>query len=392
MVLRKSLFVPGPTNVPDVIRKAIDVPMEDHRAPDLPDFILPLLNDVKKVFKTISGQVFIFPASGTGAWEAAVTNTLNPGDKVLAARFGQFSHLWIDMCERIGLNVQVVECEWGSGVPMETFREILSADKSGTIKAVLATQNETATGVKTDIGAIRNVMDDANHQAMLYVDGVSSIASVDFQMDEWGVDLAVSGSQKGFMLPAGLAIMAASQKAIKASENATMRRCYFDFGDMVKTNATGYFPYTPPMSLLRGLRASLDRIFDEGLENIFARHTFLAEGVRQAVSAWGLSLCAKEPQWYSDTVTAILVPEGKDANQVIKHAYHRYGLSLGAGLSVVAGKLFRIGHLGDLNELMLMSAISGAEMAMRDVGIMEVEAGSGVAAAQEYYRKNGKST
>ena len=392
MFLRKSLFVPGPTNVPDVIRKAIDVPMEDHRAPDLPDFILPLLNDVKKVFKTISGQVFIFPASGTGAWEAAVTNTLNPGDKVLAARFGQFSHLWIDMCERIGLNVQVVECEWGSGVPMETFREILSADKSGTIKAVLATQNETATGVKTDIGAIRNVMDDANHQAMLYVDGVSSIASVDFQMDEWGVDLAVSGSQKGFMLPAGLAIMAASQKAIKASENATMRRCYFDFGDMVKTNATGYFPYTPPMSLLRGLRASLDRIFDEGLENIFARHTFLAEGVRQAVSAWGLSLCAREPQWYSDTVTAILVPEGKDANQVIKHAYHRYGLSLGAGLSLVAGKLFRIGHLGDLNELMLMSAISGAEMAMRDVGIMEVEAGSGVAAAQEYYRKNGKST
>ena len=392
MFLRKSLFVPGPTNLPDVIRKAIDVPMEDHRAPDLPEFILPLLNDVKKVFKTISGQVFIFPASGTGAWEAAVTNTLNPGDKVLAARFGQFSHLWIDMCERLGLNVQIVECEWGTGVPMEKFREILSADKSGSIKAVLATQNETATGVKTDIGAIRNVMDDANHHAMLYVDGVSSIASVDFQMDAWGVDVAVSGSQKGFMLPAGLAIMAASQKAIKASENATMRRCYFDFGDMVKTNATGYFPYTPPMSLLRGLRASLDRIFDEGLENIFARHTFLAEGVRQAVSAWGLSLCAKEPQWYSDTVTAILVPEGKDANQVIKHAYHRYGLSLGAGLSVVAGKLFRIGHLGDLNELMLMSAISGAEMAMRDVGIMEVEAGSGVAAAQEYYRKNGKST
>ena len=392
MVLRKSLFVPGPTNVPDVIRKAIDVPMEDHRAPDLPEFILPLLNDVKKVFKTTSGQVFIFPASGTGAWEAAVTNTLNPGDKVLAARFGQFSHLWIDMCERLGLNVQVVECEWGTGVPMETFREILSADKSGSIKAVLATQNETATGVKTDIGAIRNVINDANHHAMLYVDGVSSIASVDFQMDAWGVDLAVSGSQKGFMLPAGLAIMAASQKAIKASENATMRRCYFDFGDMIKTNATGYFPYTPPMSLLRGLRASLDRIFDEGLENIFARHTFLAEGVRQAVSAWGLSLCAREPQWYSDTVTAILVPEGKDANQVIKHAYHRYGLSLGAGLSVVAGKLFRIGHLGDLNELMLMSAISGAEMAMRDVGIMEVEAGSGVAAAQEYYRKNGKST
>ena len=392
MVLIRSLFVPGPTNVPDIVRKAIDVPMEDHRAPDLHEFVLPLLADVKKVFKTESGQIFIFPASGTGAWEAAVTNTLNPGDKVLAARFGQFSHLWIDMCERLGLDVQVVECEWGTGVPVETFREILAADKGGNIKAVLATQNETATGVKSDIEAIRNAMDDANHPAMLYVDGVSSIASVDFQMDAWGVDLAVSGSQKGFMLPAGLAIMAASQKAIKASEKASMRRCYFDFGDMIKINATGYFPYTPPMTLLRGLRVSLDRIFDEGLANIFERHKFLAEGVRQAVSAWGLSLCAKEPKWYSDTVTAILVPEGKDANKVIRHAYFRYGLSLGAGLSVVAGKVFRIGHLGDLNELMLMSAISGAEMAMRDVGIMEVEAGSGVAAAQEYYRKNGKNT
>ena len=389
MIGTKSLFVPGPTNIPETIRRAMDVPMEDHRAPDLPDFTLPLFADLKKVFKTETGKVFLFPGTGTGGWEAAITNTLKRGDKVLAARFGQFSHLWIDMCERLGLNVQVVECEWGTGVPMETFREILSADKSGSIKAVLATQNETATGVKTDIGAIRNVMNDANHHAMLYVDGVSSIASVDFQMDNWGVDLAVSGSQKGFMLPAGLAIMAASQKALKASEKATMYRCYFDFKDMIKTNETGYFPYTPPMTLLRGLRASLDRIFDEGLENIFIRHHFLAEGVRKAVFAWGLNLCAKSPQWYSDTVTAIEVPENHDANAVIKHAYSRYGLSLGAGLSVVAGKVFRIGHLGDLNELMLMSAISGAEMAMRDVGI-QIEAGSGVAAAQEFYRLNGK--
>ena len=206
-------------------------------------------------------------------------------------------------------------------------------------------------------------------------------------MDEWGVDLAVSGSQKGFMLPAGLAIMAASQRALEVSKTATMHRCYFDFKDMIATNATGYFPYTPPMTLLRGLRASVDRMLGEGLDNIFARHNFLAEGVRRAVAAWGLEICAKGPEWYSDTVTAIVVPEGFDANAVIGRAYHNYGLSLGAGLSVVAGKVFRIGHLGDLNELMLMSAIAGAEMAMRDEGL-PVEAGSGVAAAQEFYRLN----
>jgi len=384
----KCLFVPGPTNVPEDVRKAIDVPMEDHRAPDLPQFTLPLFEDLKKIFKTQSGQVFLFPSSGTGGWEAAITNTLNPGDKVLASRFGQFSHLWIDLCQRMELDVDVVECEWGTGVPAEEFGKRLAADTNHEIKAVLATQNETATGVQSDIGGLRAAIDAANHPAMLYVDGVSSIGSVDFRMDEWGVDLAVSGSQKGFMLPAGLAILAASQKALEASKTATMRRCYFDFEDMIATNATGYFPYTPPMSLLRGLRASVDRMLNEGLDNIFARHNYLAEGVRRAVEAWGLTLCAKETKWQSDTVSAIVVPDGHDANAVIQRAYHRYGLSLGAGLSVVAGKVFRIGHLGDLNELMLMSAIAGAEMAMRDVGI-PIEAGSGVAAAEEFYRLNG---
>lgn len=385
----KSLFVPGPTNVPDEIRRAIDVPMEDHRAPDLPAFTLPLFADLKKIFKTATGQVFLFPASGTGGWEAAITNTLNPGDKVLAARFGQFSHLWIDLCQRLGLDVQVVECDWGTGVPVQIFADILAADTQHEIKAVLATQNETATGVQSNIAALRTALDAAGHPALLYVDGVSSIGSVDFRMDEWGVDLAVSGSQKGFMLPAGLAIMAASQRALEVSKTATMHRCYFDFKDMIATNATGYFPYTPPMTLLRGLRASVDRMLGEGLDSIFARHNFLAEGVRRAVAAWGLEICAKEPEWYSDTVTAIVVPDGFDANAVIGRAYHHYGLSLGAGLSVVAGKVFRIGHLGDLNELMLMSAIAGAEMAMRDEGL-PVEAGSGVAAAQEFYRLNQK--
>ena len=383
----KSLFVPGPTNMPETVRRAIDVPMEDHRAPDLPAFILPLFADLKKVFRTETGQVFIFPATGTGGWEAAITNTLNPGDKVLAARFGQFSHLWIDLCQRLGLDVQILECEWGTGVPADIFGAILKADTNYEIKAVLATQNETATGVQSNINALRKAMDASSHPALLYVDGVSSIGSVDFRMDDWGVDLAVSGSQKGFMLPAGLAIMAASQKALEASKSATLHRCYFDFEDMMATNATGYFPYTPPMTLLRGLRASLDVMLEEGLDNIFARHNFLAEGVRRAVAAWGLELCAKGPEWYSDTVTAIMVPEGKDANDVIKRAYSRYGLSLGAGLSVVAGKVFRIGHLGDLNELMLMSALAGAEMSMRDVGI-DIQAGSGVAAAEEFYRHN----
>ena len=288
----KSLFVPGPTNVPDEIRRAIDVPMEDHRAPDLPAFTLPLFADLKKIFKTETGQVFLFPASGTGGWEAAITNTLNPGDKVLAARFGQFSHLWIDLCQRLGLDVQVVECDWGTGVPVQIFADILAADTQHEIKAVLATQNETATGVQSNIAALRTAMDAAGHPALLYVDGVSSIGSVDFRMDEWGVDLAVSGSQKGFMLPAGLAIMAASQRALEVSKTATMHRCYFDFKDMIATNATGYFPYTPPMTLLRGLRASVDRMLGEGLDNIFARHNFLAEGVRRAVAAWRLEICA----------------------------------------------------------------------------------------------------
>ncbi|MFT4727561.1 MAG: alanine-glyoxylate transaminase/serine-glyoxylate transaminase/serine-pyruvate transaminase [Granulosicoccus sp.] len=380
-----GLFVPGPTNVPESVRSAIDRPMEDHRAPDLPSFTLPLFADLKKIFKTTKGQVFLFPGSGTGGWEAAITNTLNPGDKVLASRFGQFSHLWIDLCQRLRLDVEFIEVEWGEGVPLEDYARVLAADTTHKIKAVLATQNETATGVQSDIAGVRSALDSCSHPAMLFVDGVSSIGSVDFRMDEWGVDVAVSGSQKGFMLPAGLAILCASQRAIEVSKGATLPRCYFDFTDMINTNATGYFPYTPPMSLIRGLRVSVDRLLDEGLDNVFDRHARMATGVRKAVDAWGLKLCAKRPIWYSDTVSAICLPGGFDSGVLLKHAYYRYGLSLGGGLSKVAGKVFRIGHLGDTNEIMLLSAIAGSEMAMRDLGV-PVEAGSGVAAAQEYYR------
>lgn len=385
---RNFLFVPGPTNVPDRVLRAMMLAMEDHRSSKFPELSRSLLSDLKKVFKTTEGQAFIFPSSGTGAWEAALTNTLSPGDKVLTSRFGQFSHLWVDMAQRLGYDVEVLEVEWGEGVPLERVEETLRADKQHKIKAVLACHNETATGVTSDIVGVRRVMDAASHPALLFVDCVSSLASIDFRMDEWQVDMAITGSQKGLMLPAGLGIVCASKKALVAMQTAKSKRCYFDLNDMIKANATGYFPYTPALAMLYGLRESLNIIFEEGLENIFSRHHYLAEGVRAAVmKGWGLKLCAKEPKWYSDTVSAIMVPEGINGAHVIDVAFKRYNLALGAGLSKVAGKLFRIGHLGDLNELMLMGAIAGAEMAMLDVGV-KVKPGSGVGAASDYWRNN----
>jgi len=376
MAGRNFLFVPGPTNVPDRVLRAMHVAMEDHRSSSFPALAAPVLEDLKKIFKTSSGQAFIFPASGTGAWEASLSNTLSPGDRVLAARFGMFSHLWIDMAQRLGLQVDVLDAEWGEGAPVERYQEAL---------AVLFTHNETATGVTSDVAGIRKALNDTKHPALLMVDGVSSIASIDFRMDEWGVDLAVTGSQKGFMLPAGLGIVCVSQKALALYDQAKLPRVFFDFGDMRKHNATGYFPYTPSLPMLYGLRESLAILFEEGLENVFARHHRLAEGTRHAVKAWGLELCARSPKWNSDTVSAILVPAGFNGAEVIDVAYRRYNLALGAGLARMAGKLFRIGHLGDLNELMLLGGIAGAEMAMRDVGI-KVTPGSGVAAAEEYWR------
>jgi alanine-glyoxylate transaminase/serine-glyoxylate transaminase/serine-pyruvate transaminase len=385
MAGRNFLFVPGPTNVPDRVLRAMHRAMEDHRSSDFPALAAPILEDLKKIFKTSSGQAFVFPASGTGAWEASLSNTLSPGDKVLAARFGMFSHLWIDMAQRFGLQVDVLDAEWGEGAPLERYHEALAADKAHRIKAVLFTHNETATGVTSDVAGIRRVLNETRHPALLMVDGVSSIASIDFRMDEWGVDLAVTGSQKGLMLPAGLGIVCASQKALAQYDQARLPRVFFDFGDMRKANASGYFPYTPSLPMLYGLQESIAMLLEEGLENVFARHHRLAEGTRQAVKAWGLELCARAPRWNSDTVTAIMVPPGVNGAEVIDVAYRRYNLALGAGLARMAGRLFRIGHLGDLNELMLLGGIAGAEMAMRDVG-MKIELGSGVAAAQEYWQ------
>ncbi len=383
---RNFLFVPGPTNVPERVLRAMHVPMEDHRSSDFPKLTLPLFEDLKKVFKTKDGQAFIFPSSGTGAWEASLTNTFAPGDKVLASRFGQFSSLWIELAKRHGLEVVVQDEEWGTGASAERIEEALRADKAHEIKGALVVHNETATGVTSDIAAVRRAMDAAKHPALLYVDGVSSIASIDFRMDEWGVDLAITGSQKGLMLPAGLGIVCASKKALAAMKAGNCARAYFDFTDHMKANANGYFPYTPSLPLLYGLRESLAILEEEGLDTVFARHHHLAQGVRAAViEGWGLKICAKEPKWQSDTVTAIVVPPGINGADVIDRAYRRYNLALGAGLSQVAGKVFRIGHLGDLNELMLLGGIAGAEMAMRDVGI-DVALGSGVAAAQKSFR------
>jgi len=385
----QHLFIPGPTNLPESVRQAMNLPMEDMRAPDFGDFVGGLLADLKGAYRMDAGRVFVFPSSGTGAWEAAIQNTLRPGDKVLMSRFGQFSMLWVDMAERLGLDVDVIDIDWGKGVPVEDYAARLEADRDHRIKAVFATQNETATGVTSDIAGLRRALDAAGHPALLFVDGVSSIASIEFEMDRWGVDLAVSGSQKGFMLPAGLGILGVSDKALEANRALAgdgMARCYFSFEDMIRLNDTGYFPYTPATQLLRGLRVSLDMLLDAGMEAVWARHRRLAQGVRAAVAAWeGCALVAHGPEWESDTVSAIYVPEGVDARDVIAGAYHKYQTSLGTGLNRLAGRAFRIGHLGSMNPVMLCGAISAAEMALVDAGA-RIEPGAGVAAAQDHYR------
>ncbi len=388
MAGRNHLFIPGPTNTPHEILSAMHVPMEDHRSPIFPKLLKPVLNDLKKVFKTETGQAFIFPATGTAGWEVALTNTLNPGDKVLIYRFGQFSHLWMNMAQRLGLDVEMHEVEWGKGIPLDVLEARLKEDSNHEIKAVLATHNETSTGVTSDIAGIRKAIDASNHPTLLFVDGVSSIASIEFRMDDWGVDGAISGSQKGFMLPAGLAVLAFSQKALKLTETATFPRCFLDLKDQMAQNALGYTPYTAATPMIYGLRKSLELLLDEGMENVYARHFRLAEGVRKAIAAWGLKLCA-QPGFESDTVSAIVVPEDKDAKDVISTAFTKYNISLGAGLTEVAGKVFRIGHIGDMNDVSLLGCIAGVEMAMLDNGF-DINPGSGVAAAIEYYRSTAK--
>ena len=387
MSYQNPVFIPGPTNMPEVIRKACDMPTVDHRSPAFARVFKPAVAGVKAVLGTRDGEVILFPSTGTGGWEAAITNTLSPGDTVLAARFGMFSHRWIDMCQRHGLNVEIIETPWGQGAPVTAIEAALAADRGHRIKAVLATHNETATGVKSDIAGIRKAMDRATHPAMLFVDGVSSIGSMPFEMDGWGIDIAVAGSQKGFMLPAGLAILGLSPKAVAAMDTARLPRTFFDFRDMQKSYAAGGYPYTPAVGLINGLATAVQMLQDEGLANVYARHHRIAEGVRRAIAAWGMRPCAASSDLYSDTVTAVVVPEGFNGTDVVKVAAEKYGMAFGVGLGEVAGKVFRIGHLGSLTDAMMLSGLATAEMCMADLGY-PITLGTGVAAAQDYYRKS----
>ncbi len=391
MSFQNPVFIPGPTNMPEVVRQACYVPTIDHRSPVFGKILNPCLDNVRKILKSDDAHIFIYPSTGTGGWETALTNTLSAGDKVLAARNGMFSHRWIDMCQRHGLEVQVVEAPWGAGLPADRYEEILTADKNHEIKAVLATHNETATGVKSDIAAVRRALDAAGHPALLFVDGVSSIASMDFRFDEWRVDIAVTGSQKGFMLPVGLAILGFSEKAMEAAKTAKLPRTFFDIGDMAKGYANNAYPYTPPVGLMNGLKLSSQMLLDEGIDNVIARHHRIAEGVRRAVDAWGMELCAKSPDVYSDTVSAVRTPEGFNATDFVTHAASKYGVAFGVGLGEVTGKVFRIGHLGSLTDVLMLSGLATAEMVMVDLGL-DIKLGSGVAAAQEFYRSNDRES
>jgi len=377
-------FIPGPTNIPEILRRASDMSTLDHRSAAFDALMQAALQGVRQVVQSKDALIVTFPSSGTGGWEAAITNTLSAGDKVLASRHGAFSHRWIDMCQRHGLDVEVINAPWHSGVPLEQYEERIAADMAHEIKVVLVTHNETATGVRSDVARVRQILDAAKHPALLFVDGVSSIGSMDFRMDEWGVDVAVAGSQKGFMLPAGLTITAWSPRAIAANKTAKLSRCYFNLQEMINNYPAISYPYTPPAGLINGLKLSTQLLLEEGLENVFARHRRIASGVRAAVEAWGLSVYAKDPLYRSDTVTAIRVPEGFDSALIVQHAAQKYGVAFGIGLGEVAGKVFRIGHLGSMSDVMALAGIATAEMAMVDLGL-DIKLGSGVAAAQALY-------
>ncbi len=385
MSLSNPVFIPGPTNLPDSIRRAIDLPTVDHRSPAFAASLPQLFDGLKQIVGTSAGKIFIFPGTGTGGWEATISNTLSRGDRVLACRHGVFSDKWIRLCQNFGLVVDIIDCDWRGPADPAQIEAILRADTGRQIKAVLATHNETATGVRSDLASIREAIDHAGSDALFFVDGVSSIASMDFQMDEWGIDAAVTGSQKGLMLPAGLSIVALSQKAREAGRDAGLPRFFFDCEIMGAMTDAGGFPYTPPMQLLAGLSHSLELLLDEGLDQVFSRHFKMAEGVRQATAAWGMDLCCQDLQFASDTVTTIMVPDGFDGDQLVAHAYDRYSMSFGVGLGQLAGQAFRIGHLGALSEAQALSGLAIIEMAMLDLGY-PISSGSGVAAAQEWYR------
>jgi alanine-glyoxylate transaminase/serine-glyoxylate transaminase/serine-pyruvate transaminase len=360
---RHFLQIPGPTNVPDRVLRAIDQPTIDHRGPEFAALTKAVLAGMKRIFKTES-DVVIYPASGTGAWEAALVNTLSPGDHVLMAETGHFAALWKRLAERLGLVVTLVPGDWRHGVVAAQIEEALRADAQQRIKAVCVVHNETSTGVTTRIPELRAAIDRTGHPALFMVDTISSLASIDYRHDEWRADVTVGGSQKGLMLPPGLSFNAISAKALAAAKGAKLPRSYWDWNEMLALNASGFFPYTPATNLLYGLHAALEMLLDEGLEQVFARHSRLAEATRRAVRAWGLELLCADPAEYSSTLTAVMMPPGHNADAFRKIVLERFDMSLGQGLGKVAGKIFRIGHLGYFNDLMLCGTLAGVEMGL----------------------------
>ena len=360
---RHFLQIPGPTNVPDRVLRAIDFPTMDHRGPDFAALGKDCLAGMKKVFKT-EAHVVIYPASGTGAWEAALVNTLSPGDRVLMSETGQFAALWQKLATRLGLVTEFLPGDWRHGADPAAIQKRLSEDTGHTIKAVCVVHNETSTGVTSRIGEVRKAIDAAKHPALYLVDTISSLASIDYRHDEWGVDVTVAGSQKGLMLPPGLSFNAISEKALAASKTANMPRAYWAWDEMLASGKTGYFPYTPATNLLYGLQEALAMLFEEGLENVFARHQRHAEATRRAVRAWGLEVLALNPAEYSGALTTVMVPAGVNADDVRRVILENFNMSLGTGLGRLAGKVFRIGHLGDFNDLTLMGTLSGVEMGL----------------------------
>jgi len=376
---RDFLQIPGPTNIPDRVLRAMDRPIPDHRGPEFAALVRGLLPDVARVFGTVQGRVVIFPTSGTGAWEASLVNTLAPGDRVLTFEHGHFASLFTRTAANLGLRTEGVPVDWRRPVPPDVVEQVLR--RHGDIRAVLVVHNETSTGVRNDVAAVRAAMDAAGSDALLIVDTVSSLASTEFRFDEWRVDVALTGSQKGLMLPPGLGLLAIGPRALAASERGGSPRSFFDWRPVLRDNETGLFPYTPATLTLYGLRAALDMLFEEGLASVYRRHRRLARAVRAAARAWGLDVYCADEDAASDTLTGVVTPERLDSAEVLRVAHDRFGMSLGVGLGKVKGKLFRIGHLGSLNELEVIGTLGGVEMALGELGV-PVAPGSGVAAAE----------
>ena len=386
---RHFLQIPGPTNVPDRILRAMDYPTMDHRGPAFGDLGQQILTGLKSIFKC-AGPVIVYPASGTGAWEAALVNTLSPGDKVLMVETGHFALLWQKLSIKLGLAPEIIATDWRRGAEPASIGERLDRDKSHEIKAVCIVHNETSTGSASRIGEIRAAIDRTGHSALLMVDTISSLASIDYRHDEWGVDVTIAGSQKGLMLPPGLSFNAVSEKALEAAKSAALPRSYWDWNEMLAPNAKGFFPYTPATNLLYGLAEAIAMLNEEGLDNVFARHQRHGEATRRAVQGWGLEVLCQEPRDYSGSLTAVLLPDGHDADAFRAEVLKSFNMSLGNGLSKLAGKVFRIGHLGDFNDLMLMATICGVEMGLALSGVPHQTGGA--ARAMDYLKQAAQKT